>query len=169
MSNWDTVEKTLTEGPRPAGWLIVRWVLILMVASVALGIVGRMVGWFGQAAQVASEQFGPRELLRKYEWFKDAAAQLDSLNANVRVYEQRRKALTDTYKETPRAQWPRDDRQEWNLIESEVAGVKASYNTLAADYNAQMAKFNYRFANAGQLPAGADRVLPREYRAYEVQ
>lgn len=148
---------------------ILKWTVAIMVFVFVLGMLGRVFGFFNEAAQVAQEQFGPRALLQKYEWFKDAAANLDSMNANIRVYEQRRKALVETYKDTPRAQWPRDDRQEWNLIETEVAGVKAAYNNLAADYNAQMAKFNYRFTNAGMLPEGADRVLPREYRSYEVQ
>lgn len=164
MSNWDTVEKTIESGPRAAGWLIFKWLLVLIVAVTVLGIFGRVVGWFGQAAQVASEQFGPRELLRKYEWFKDASAQLDSLNASVRVYDGRRAAIESAYKD--RSQMPRDERQELDQISAEVAGVKAAYNTLAAQYNAQMAKFNYAFTNAGQLPQGADRVLPREYRTY---
>ena len=32
--------------------------------------------------------------------------------------------------------------------------------------NASMAKFNHRFTNAGDLPAGATYVLPREFRTY---
>lgn len=166
---WESAQKRLEAGPSSALKLAFVWIVILMVAGLGLRIVGGALGWFGQAVEVAQEQFGPRALLQKYEWFKDASAQLDKLNADIRVYEQRRKALADTYDGTSRAAWPRDDRQEWNLIASEVAGVKASYNGLAADYNAQMAKFNYAFTNAGQLPQGADRVLPREYRTYEVQ
>lgn len=166
---WESAQKRLEAGPSSALKLAFVWIVILMVAGLGLRIVGGALGWFGQAVEVAQEQFGPRALLQKYEWFKDASAQLDKLNADIRVYEQRRKALADTYDGAARAAWPRDDRQEWNLIASEVAGVKASYNGLAADYNAQMAKFNYAFTNAGQLPQGADRVLPREYRTYEVQ
>jgi hypothetical protein len=157
----------LNEGPRSAGWLVFKWLLVLIVAVVVLGIFSRCVGWFGEASQVASEQFGARAMLEKYEWFKDASAQLDKLDADIHVYEARRAALIEAYGDTPRTQWPRDDRQEWSLIASEVAGVKAGYNGLAAQYNAQMSKFNYAFTNAGQLPQGADRILPREYRAYQ--
>ena len=49
---------------------------------------------------------------------------------------------------------------------SEVAGIKASYNSLAAEYNSQMAKFNWQFCNAGTLPQGATEVLPREHKPY---
>jgi hypothetical protein len=167
--DWDESRKHVAAGPASALRLAVIWIVILMAVGLGLRVVGTAFGWFGQTAQLASTQFGPAELLRKYEWFKDASAQLDKLHADIGLYDQRRKSLQATYGETPRAQWPRDDREEWNLIESEVAGVKAAYNDLAAQYNAQMAKFNYRFANAGELPQGADRVLPREYRNYEVQ
>jgi hypothetical protein len=47
-------------------------------------------------------------------------------------------------------------------------GIKASYRTLAAEYNAAMAKFNYRFANAGDLPEGATEPLPREFATYAI-
>lgn len=43
---------------------------------------------------------------------------------------------------------------------------KPSYNSLAADYNSQMAKFNWRFANKGDLPPGATDPLPREFKPY---
>lgn len=167
--DWDETEKRVAAGPESALRLVAFWIVILMAVGLGLGVVGHAFGWFGQAARLAGTEFGPVEMLRKYEWFKDASAQLDKLHADIGVYDQRRKALLETYRETPRAQWPRDDREEWNLIESEVAGVKAAYNELASQYNAQMAKFNYRFANAGELPKGADRALPREYRNYEVQ
>lgn len=167
--SWDDAEKTISAGPKSAGWYLFKWMLALIVALTVLGIIGRAVGWFGQAAQVASEEFSPRALLTKYEWFKDAAAQLDKLNSDIRVYDARRDGLLAAYKDVPRGKWPRDEREEMNLMVSEVAGVKAAYNGLAAQYNAQMAKFNYAFTNAGQLPQGADRVLPREYRTYEVQ
>lgn len=167
--NWNTVEKTLDSGPRSAGWLIFKWMLALMVAVFVLGMAGRALGWFGEAAQVAQEQFGPRALLQKYEWFKDAAAQLDKLDADIRVYSARVDTISKTYEGVRRADWARDDRQDWSTATAEVAGVKAAYNGLAADYNAQMAKFNYAFTNAGQLPQGADRALPREYRTYEVK
>jgi hypothetical protein len=54
-------------------------------------------------------------------------------------------------------------------VESEVAGVKASYNSLAAEYNANMVKVHWAFCNAGDLPAGAAEALPREYKPYETR
>lgn len=53
-----------------------------------------------------------------------------------------------------------------SIWQAEVAGVKASYNSLAAEYNAQMAKINWRFCNRGQLFKGADEPLPREFALY---
>lgn len=148
---------------------VVKWIVICMAIFALLRIVGNVLGWFSQAAQVAAVQFSPQALLTKYEWFKDASAQLDKLDADIRVYDARTKSLSDMYGKAPRSAWMRDDREEWSLSTAEVAGVKATYNGLAAEYNAQMAKFNYAFTNAGQLPKGADRVLPREYRTYEVK
>ena len=102
----------------------------------------------------------------KYEWFKDASAQLDKKVADIQVYQSRLVDLNETYRSVPRQAWPREDREQYNVWSSEVSGVRTSYNSLAAEYNAQMAKFNWRFANAGDLPKGADTPLPREYKPY---
>lgn len=167
MSNgWDRAEGYVERGPWQTLWLVV---LAVITLGVVFGLIGYVGGWFKETAQVAQEQFGPRALLQKYEWFKDAAAQLEKKQADVAVYDGRVKAMSETYKGLERQKWPRDDREQINVWASEVAGVKASYNQLAAEYNAQMAKFNYSFANVGELPKGATIPLPREFKPYETR
>lgn len=134
---------------------------------VLLGLTGYGLGWFQEAAEVSREEFGPRAVLQKYEWFKDASAQLDKKQADIGVYESRLDALEAAYDGVGRAEWDRVDKQQSNLWRAELAGVIASYNGLAAEYNAEMSKFNWRFANVGDLPRGATQALPREYRPYE--
>ena len=60
---------------------------------------------------MTQDEFEPRELLRKYEWFKDAAAQLDKKQADVQVYRIRLTALEASYGTVPRHQWDRTDKQ----------------------------------------------------------
>ncbi len=142
-------------------------VLGIFLGAIALmSIVGYGLGWFGEAAQVAQQEFGASAMLKKYEAFKDEAAQLEKKQADVKVYETRTIEMNKTYANLPRQKWPREDREQYNTWQSEVAGVKASYNSLAAEYNAQMAKFNWAFANVGELPKGADTPLPREFKTY---
>jgi two-component SAPR family response regulator len=145
------------------------WIAIAIVLIGILSVGNFVCNWFGRAATVVSQQVDPQELLRKYEWFKDAAAALDAKVANIQVYDQRFKQMEDTYKGTLRKDWPRDDREQYNLWQSEVSGVRASYNLLAAEYNSAMSKINYRFCNVGDLPKGADKPLPREYKPYIIQ
>jgi two-component SAPR family response regulator len=103
--------------------------------------------------------------LKKYEWFKDAAAALDAKRANLDAYKERMNMLDSTYKGLARSAWARDDREQYNVWSSEFAGLKASYNNLAAEYNAAMSKINYAYANVGETPRGSNP-LPREYREY---
>jgi len=138
----------------------------LLVVAAAAGTAIYLAGWFGEGAAVMREEFGPRELLRKYEWFKDAAAQCDAKLASLRAYDARQRAIIESYEGAKRSEWSRADTEQFNLWESEKAGIKASYNQLAAEYNAQMAKFNWRFCEAGRLPEGATEPLPREFKPY---
>lgn len=151
------------EHPAKLLWMVFG---IGLASIMVVGSCGYVMGWFAETAQVVQEEFGPREALRKYEWFKDAAAALDKKRADLTIYEARFQSLENAYKGQPRSAWARDDREQWSIWQSEAAGVKASYNTLAADYNAQMAKFNWAFAEAGRLPRGAAEPLPREFKPY---
>lgn len=163
---WEDYKKAADKGPFA---LALKAAIGLIVVGVPVSLIGHGFGWFGEAAQVAREEFGARGVLEKYEWFKDAAAQAEKKQADISVYNERLTAMAEGYADLPRHKWPREDREQYNVWSSEVAGVKASYNTLAAEYNAQMAKFNWRFANAGELPQGADRPLPREFKPYETK
>jgi hypothetical protein len=160
---WEDYDKAVEKGPFA---LAVKCGCGFVMLAVLFGGVFYVLGWFGEAAQVAKEEFGPRELLRKYEWFKDAAATLEKKKADVEVYESRVTSMQKSYGTVERSKWAKEDREQINVWASEVAGVKASFNSLAAEYNAQMAKFNWRFTNAGDLPKGASVPLPREFKAY---
>jgi hypothetical protein len=164
--SWDDYERAGDQGPVAFGLKVMGGMAIL---AIAIGCLGYLFGFWGQAMDVAIDEVGPKALLKKYQWFKDASAQLDKKTADIKVYESRFKSMEDGYKGTPRVQWPRDDREQYNLWQSEVAGIKASYNGLAAEYNSNMSKINWAFCNKGELPKGADQPLPREYKPYVTQ
>lgn len=153
------------ENPWPLLRFIGKWLLVLVVLGYGLRIVCFPVQYAGRMAQVAAAQLDPAVLLQKYEWFKDAHAALDQKVASIKVYQGRESRLASAYG-TNRGRWPADERERYDIWESELAGVIASYNELAATYNAQMAKINYRFTNRGMLPEGATEPLPREYAPY---
>lgn len=137
--------------------------IVLLAVLVVLGFA---FNWIGSAANVAQQQLDPALLLQRYEWFKDAAAQLDKKQADMIVYANRLKNLEAAYASVQRKDWPKEDREQYNLWLTEIAGIKASFNLLAAEYNAQMSKVNYRFTNTGELPRGATVPLPREFKPY---
>ncbi len=118
------------------------------------------------AMKAVEEQTDARTLIKRYEWFKDASAQLDKKLADLKVYERRFQSLKGEYAGKTRADWAREDREQFNLWSSEVAGIEASYNTLAAEYNAAMSKINHRWTNYGDMPAGATTPLPKEFKPY---
>ena len=143
------------------------WIVVGIVGflGIPFAFVGLQVLWFapqwaGRAVPVIQREVDPGVLLKKYEWFKDASAALDKKVADMQVYESR----LQVFEGQVMARTDREQRYGWL---SELAGVKASYNQLAAEYNANMAKMNYRFTNIGMLPQGATDPLPREYKPYE--
>lgn len=118
------------------------------------------VSWFaGRTIDVVKQQIDPQELLRKYELFKDESAALDAKLASISIKEYQ-------LREVRSLPMDRTNREQLMIWQQELGGMKYSFNALAADYNAQMAKINYAFCNVGQLPQGATIPLPREYKPY---
>lgn len=147
--------------------------LSILGIGIFIIILSSLLGWCNDAVETTTTQFKPSVMLEKYSWFKDASAQLDAKVANLNAYPVRFESMRQSYgaDSSNRAKWAREDREQYNIWESEFLGLKQSYNELAATYNAQMAKWNYKFTNRGDMPAGAeyDKVLPKEYKPYLYQ
>lgn len=140
---------------------------MVMAFAISLGVLG--CRWGCEAREVAHEELGPRALLQKYEWFKNTAAELDAKRADIRVLEGTLSQMISDYAGISKRDWPWDEREAYNQRSTELAGLKMSYNGLASEYNSQMAKINWRFANAGGLPEGATDPLPREFAPYRTE
>jgi hypothetical protein len=141
-------------------------IIILFVLAIGMGVMNFTCGAMHNAAKVAQKEIYPEALLRKYEWFKNASAELDKKQADIAVYAAKTKSMREDYAGEKRSQWDRTDKETFSIWEQELAGIKASYNSLSAEYNAQMAKINWAFCNVGKLPPGATSPLPREYKPY---
>ncbi len=153
---WEDYENT--SGPIP---LFFKVLFALVVCLVPSWFLLRSCASVNQVASVAQKEFGAKESLRKYEWFKDASAQLDAKRNTIGLYQAKLHTLEKAYPNLPRGQWARDDREQWSIWSSELAGVRASFNTLAAEYNAQSSKFNWAFAQ-GDIP---QTIVPLETNA----
>lgn len=145
-------------------------IIVISLAAIIvipLGLVS-CVGcrYISNASDTLYNETKASELLRKYQWFKQCAATADARLASIKTYEARLTQLKADYVDKQASEWQRSDRDSLNLWRSEYAGIVASYNSLAAEYNAAMASANWRFCNVGDLPQGATEPLPRDFRPY---
>ena len=118
-------------------------------------------------ASTARQELSASVLLKKYSTFKDMHAALSSKQESIKLMEATFKTTWEDL-DTPRSEWPRDERQQYSHDKAAVQGMKLSFNSLAAEYNAGMAKIHFAFCNIGELPKGASEPLPREYVHYQV-
>lgn len=135
---------------------------IVMLCSVAL----TSCRYATDASDTLYKETKVSTLLKKYEYFKDVAAALDAKIASIGILEGKVAQMKKDYAGKPRSEWAREDREQNNLNQEELAGLKMSYNTLCGDYNAQMSKMNWAFCNVGTLPEGATKPLPRDFKPY---
>lgn len=130
--------------------------IFFWILSVIIGITlaTMLLNTCSDTAGVVHKEFGLSALLKKYEYFKDLSAAIDSKRAEIEVY---RSVLEET-----------DDRSsfEYNQSRSELLGLISMHNSLCKEYNAGMSKFNYSFCNTGTLPETNLTPLPREIKPY---
>lgn len=111
----------------------------------------------GITADTIHKEFSASALLKKYEYFKDLSAAIDSKRADLNAY----KTNLQDYKIKDK-----DDKFYYEQSKAEAMGILMMYNQLVSEYNAGMSKFNYAFCNIGTLPASNLEPLPREYKPY---
>lgn len=148
MANLMEEGNNFTNNPRKYVRKTIFWAVgIIILVAVAL----YAFGWLSEAAKVTKDEFGPKASLKKYEWFKDVSAKLEQKKADIQLYEKRIINLEEDYKGVARKDWDRTDKETLNQWESELVGIKQSYNNLAAEYNAQSSKFNWE-PYKGEIP-----------------
>lgn len=129
----------------------------LLGISIVAIVFFSMLRYCGNAADTVHKEFSPSALLKKYEYFKDLSAAIDSKRADLNAY----KTNLQDYKITDK-----DSRFYYEQSKAEAMGILMMHNQLVADYNAGMSKFNYAFCNVGTLPASNLEPLPREFKPY---
>lgn len=145
-------------------WIFGAFLTFLMISVVGFAAVNFVRGM----AVVGQQELSPVALNDKYEWFKNVYASMDAKKASIDVFDDEAQSLVELYGDNA-SEWPRDVRQDATQSRTEVRGMKASYNRLAAEYNAEMSKWHTRFVNMGRLPEGGGGEIPRNVANYEYQ
>lgn len=143
---------------------VISTVLVIILCFIVLPfciVGGCALNFFGNGVATVSKEFSPAETLRKYTYLKSVAAQLTAKKQSIEILVASQNKFKEGFSK-PIDQWPRDVREIWFQRETELAGLKMSFNTLAGEYNQLMSQFNWRFSKVGLLPHGAEQVLPGE-------
>lgn len=140
--------------------IIVAAILGFIVLSLGLRACGFASGWMDDAQKTAHKEFDASALLKKYEDFKNLSAAIDEKRSEIEMYQAE---IADMEKEKST---DRDDKFYIQQRKSELFGLISMHNSLCADYNSAMSKFNYRLCNKGDMPASNLEPLPREIKPY---
>lgn len=139
----------------------------ILVAVVVGG--GFALGVFGEAAEVAQEEFGPRAALEKYEWFKQQTANIQKMDGDIEIFRSRFENVETNYRqmygEVPSA-WPLDIRTTYNrergIARDDLVAVISQRNGIVREYNAASSMFNWAlFEGNGDKP-------PTEYKELDL-
>lgn len=158
MGNYRQYEDDFENNPKGTIVKTMFWVLGIVIL---FSVIGYGLGWFSEAAVVAKEEFGAKASLKKYEWFKDASETIEAKRQTILVYEANLTDIDEQYGNVPRKDWDRLDKMQYNQWRAEITGIKASYNKVVKEYNAQSSKFNWRGYNTTDLPMTYDLYMDK--------
>ncbi|MCK5416043.1 hypothetical protein KAI92_01295 [Candidatus Parcubacteria bacterium] len=144
--SWNEYEKAAEKGPGAILWKVF---LLIVCISVVLGVTGYIFGWFGEAAKVAQNEFGPERALQKYEWFIDQANAIEKMDQDVILFRGRVGTVTKKYQGygDDMILWPPHIQAQFNKekqqADEDLLSVASQRNNLVKEYNAQSGKFNW--------------------------
>ncbi len=128
----------------------------ILLFSFAFSGCGWIAGWTSNGLSAAHKEFDPSAMLRKYEWFKDQYAQMQQISKRTEDAESRIKRF-ESFNGAP-SKWGWQTHDEYNRLGTVLQGYKDQYNSLAAEYNSQSSKFNWKKFK-GEVPQAIE-----EYR-----
>lgn len=135
-------------------------VLLFLVGLLAKGC-GLISFTVNESIEVAKDEFGLKAALKKYEWFKDAAETLNEKRSTIQIYQTNVDMMNEDFEGLHRSKWSTIDKQQYNQWRMEVTGIKASYNKVAKEYNAQSSKFNWEMFNTEDVPKKFDLYITK--------
>lgn len=99
---------------------------------------------------VICNEYSPDRMLKKYEWFKDQSTQLQQLQSRIKSTEKRLADFKVTYGADVN-KWGWETKDEYNRVQTVLQGYLEQYNYMAAEYNSQSSKFNWK-SFEGKIP-----------------
>jgi len=130
---------------------VTKTIIIILVIIFPLALLLNMCE---DGSRTIQKEFSPSAMLKKYESFKDLSAAIDEKRATIDVYKTQLDGIKD------------HEGFQYQQVQSELMGLISMHNSLCAEYNSSMSKFNYRFCNKGDLPESNMEPLPREIKPY---
>lgn len=143
--SWDRYERAAERGPMS---LFATIFLPIITVVVVLGVTGYFLGWFGEGMQVAREEFGPRAMLKKYEWFISQANGIEKMDRDIALFQNRVTAIEKQFESYgDKSKWSPDVRIQYNMAveaaRTDSLAVTSQRNGLVQEYNAASEKFNW--------------------------
>ncbi|MBM3250818.1 MAG: hypothetical protein FJZ07_01075 [Candidatus Nealsonbacteria bacterium] len=144
--SWQSWEKSADKGPV---LFTLKAFFAIVLIGVVISVVGYGLGWFGQAAQVAKEEFGPRAALDKYQWFIEQESAIKKMDQDIKMFEGRVTGVTEQYRGygEDQSKWPPHIQVQYNRerqqAREDLIAVASQRNNLVKEYNAASEKFNW--------------------------
>lgn len=144
--SWKSWEDAADRGPGALLWKVF---VLFLVCGAVLGFTGYTLGWFGEAATVAQNEFGPKAALAKYEWFVNQSNNIEKADQDIKLFESRVQGVQAQYAGygTDMSKWPPDVRMQFNhesqQAREDLLAIVSNRNGLVREYNAASEKFNW--------------------------
>lgn len=137
-----------------------KFILYFIGFGIIAIIISFILNMASDTSKVVQNEFSASAMLKKYEHFKNLGSSIQKKRADIEMYREELSSYDIKDK---------DDKFYYEQRKAEAIGIISIHNQLVAEYNSGMSKFNYRFANVGELPQSNLESLPKEYQSFETR
>ena len=125
---------------------VIKVLLVILLLSISTIPACR---WFSEAEDVGMEQYGPKAMLGKYEWFINQNNAIQKMNNDILIYKKAHNNVKINYVQNygEPSKWDLAIKtmynKEFNDTKLTYISIVSQRNNLVKDYNSQSEKFNW--------------------------
>lgn len=136
---------------REAYWTGWRIFLFIIIASILLGSFGFVFKMLSKPAEIVDKVTNTDRIIFNYEWFFETYHDCLAFDEQIKTADAQLTSFTDTLNDD-RNSWAREDRTEWNRLNTIVLGLRQQRSSVIQEYNAKSKELTRKLFKDNSLP-----------------
>lgn len=133
-------------------WSMPRIAFMIFIFAILMGGVSFGISIISRPAQVLDQATNPARVIQNYEWFYETWNDVKAMDRQIVTAQNAVNSFRDGLSED-RSEWAREDRNEYNRLNTILMGLQNQRDSVISDYNARASMITRSLFMGSDVPA----------------